>query len=233
MTNNYNADPAWIRRSTMEISDRTHHYIVLTFLHEWMVEDALPHARGRLLDYGSGGQPYRRLFETRCDAYIAADVAVYGNLVPELHLKPNEAIPCADASFDTVLASQTLEHVPDPDFYVSECARVIRSGGTLILTAPMQWRHHETPYDYFRYTRFGIQLLLERHGFILESIKSTGGAMALLGQILLNFLNERKIYRPFLYRVINRTALWLDRKYPDGEDVINWMCIARRADASP
>jgi SAM-dependent methyltransferase len=198
-----------------------------------MVEDALPHARGRLLDYGSGGQPYRRLFETRCDAYIAADVAVYGNLVPELHLKPNEAIPCADASFDTVLASQTLEHVPDPDFYVSECARVIRSGGTLILTAPMQWRHHETPYDYFRYTRFGIQLLLERHGFILESIKSTGGAMALLGQILLNFLNERKIYRPFLYRVINRTALWLDRKYPDGEDVINWMCIARRADASP
>ena len=216
----------------MEISDRTHHYIVLKFLHQWLVEEALPHAKGRLLDYGSGGQPYRRLFEAQVDTYVAADVAVYGDLVPEIRLVPNEAIPCEDASFDTVVSSQTLEHVPDPDFYVSECARVIKPGGTLILTAPMQWRHHEVPYDYFRYTQFGLKLVLERHGFAVESIKSTGGTIALIAQIFLNFLNERQVYRPFLYKIINRIALWLDRRYPDGEDVINWMCIAKRVTAA-
>ena len=228
MNNSYNADPAWIRRDTMEISESSHHYIVLTLLHKWLVEEALPHAKGRLLDYGSGGQPYRRLFETQVDTYVAADVAVYGDLVPDIRLVPNEAIPCDDTSFDTVLATQTLEHVPDPDFYLSECARVIKPGGSLILTAPMQWRHHEVPYDYFRYTRFGLKLLLERHGFAVDIIAPTGGAMALMGQILLNFLNERKVYRPFLYKIINRAALWLDRRYPDGEDVLNWMCIAKR-----
>lgn len=228
MTEAYSADPAWVRRTTTELSDRSHHYIVLSHLIKWMAEEALPQASGTLLDYGSGGQPYRQLFETRVERYVTADVAVYGNLQPDILLTPNQPIDCGDSQFDTILSSQTLEHVQDPDFYLSECARIMKSNGTLLLTAPMQWRHHEVPYDYFRYTRYGLELLLTRHGFRLMSIKSTGGTFALIGQILLNFLNERKIYRPRLYKMINRVALWLDRKYPDDADVINWMCIAKK-----
>ncbi|NKL63364.1 class I SAM-dependent methyltransferase [Rhizobium leguminosarum] len=232
MSENYTAHPNWVRRSEMEVSDRTHHYIVLSYLNAWMVEHALPQATGNLLDYGSGGQPYRKLFETNVDRYVTADVAVYGELVPDILLRPNEAIDCKDGHFDTILSTQTLEHVEDPDFYLNECARVIKQGGTLILTAPMQWRHHEIPYDYFRYTRFGLETLLSRNGFSVQSIKSTGGAFALIGQILLNFLNERGVYRPLLYKIINRSALWLDRRFPDGEDVINWMVIAKKTNSA-
>ena len=217
-----------IRRHNMELSDRDHHYIVLSFLHEWLVAHALPYARGTLLDYGSGGQPYRALFETKVEKYLAADVQATPGRILDVVLEPNKPVPLENASVDTVLSSQTLEHVPDPLFYLQECHRLLRNDGRLILTAPMQWRHHEMPYDYYRFTRFGIESLITRAGFTIENLTPTGGVFALIGQILLNTISERGIVSPSWFRLINRLAMWLDRRYPDGEDTINWMCLARK-----
>jgi SAM-dependent methyltransferase len=55
-------------------------------------------------------------------------------------LAPNGRAPLPDCLFDVIPATRTLEHVPNPAFYVAECARQLHSGGTLILTAPMRWR---------------------------------------------------------------------------------------------
>ena len=52
----------------------------------------------------------------------------------------------------------------------------------LILTVPMQWRLHEIPYDYWRFTRYGVSELVTRNGLNLISIKPCGGVFALLGQ---------------------------------------------------
>lgn len=222
------ADREMIRRCNMELSDRDHHYIVLSFLHDWLVTEALPVAHGTLLDYGSGGQPYRTLFETKIERYLAADVQSTPGRTVDVTIEPGKPVPLPDASIDTVLSSQTLEHVPDPLFYLQECHRLLRSGGVLILTAPMQWRHHEVPHDYYRFTRYGLESLLKRAGFMVASITPTGGVFALMGQILLNTISERFIRKPRLFRLINRLALWLDRRYPDGDDTINWMCLARK-----
>lgn len=215
----------------MQVDEYSHHYIVLSFLTAWLEHRAAPVARGRMLDYGSGGQPYRSLFEPLINAYVTADVAVYGALVPDVLIEPDRPVPLPSGSFDTILASQTLEHVPNPTFYLAECARLLAPGGCLILTAPMQWRHHEVPYDYMRFTRYGLERLLKDAGLRIEDMASTGGAFALMGQILLNHLVERKkMYRRSVIRSINRISLWLDKRYPDGDDVLNWMCIARRDD---
>jgi hypothetical protein len=69
---------------------------------------------------------------------------------------------------------------------------------------------------------------LENGGFDIVEKASTGGVFALIGQILLNNISEKGISKPQLNRLINRIALWLDRRYPDGDDVINWMFLARR-----
>ncbi len=217
-----------VRRCNMELSNRDHHYIVLSFLHAWMITCALPRAHGQLLDYGAGGQPYRLLFESKVTSYTAADINPTPGQRLDVLLVPGQPVPCADASFDTVLSSQTLEHVPDPLFYIQQCYRLLRAGGTLILTAPMQWRHHEVPHDYWRFTRHGLESLLTRGGFAVDEISPTGGVFALMGQILLNTLRERHVVRPRLFQFINRMALWLDRRFPDGEDTINWMCLARK-----
>jgi SAM-dependent methyltransferase len=217
-----------VRRNDMTLDPGDHHFIVLSFLHEWLIRRAVPAAKGVLLDYGAGGQPYRALFEAKVEKYIAADVNPTPGRALDITLTPNQPVPWADGSVDTVLSSQTLEHVPSPEFYLGECRRLLRPGGVLILTAPMQWRHHESPHDYYRFTRHGLAHLLQGAGFAVEEIAPCGGAFALLGQILLNTLSERGVRLPFIFGLVNRFALWLDRRYPDGEDTINWMCLARR-----
>lgn len=217
-----------IRRCNMQLDPRDFHYIVLSHIHAWLIEHALPAATGTLLDYGSGGQPYRALFETKVARYLAADLQPTGDLPLDVRLEPGKPVPMADESVETVLSSQTLEHVPDPGAYLRECGRLLKTGGRLILTAPMQWRHHEVPYDFYRFTRYGLEHLIKAAGFEVESITPAGGACALLGQMLINTLFERLGPRPVLYGLINRATLWLDRRYPDGDDTINWMCLARK-----
>ena len=144
-----------------------------------------------------------------------------------MEIKINQPLDIKSESIDTVLSNQVLEHVPDPNFYLSEAARVLRKNGTLILTVPMQWRHHEVPFDYYRYTKYGVTELLEKNGFTVVRVDPCGGVFALIGQILCSYLSENGItHRGWIYRMLNHLFLWLDRKCPDEEDSLAWMCIA-------
>jgi SAM-dependent methyltransferase len=136
----------------------------------------------RLLDAGAGEGPYRDRFARQ--VYVALDdrrgdaawdygrLDVVGDLV---------RIPFADASFQAVLSTETLEHLTDPEAFLREAARVLRSGGRLFLTAPLSFREHQEPHDYFRYTRHGLALLLGRAGFGEASIEAEGGYFRFLG----------------------------------------------------
>ena len=204
------------------------HYISLILIDRWLKSTALREAHGVMLDYGCGGQPYKDFFLPNLTRYIGADVAAAHGVQLDLEIIPGQALPLANASIDTLLSTQTLEHLPDVLFYLNECARLVRPGGVMILTAPMQWRHHEVPYDYLRFTKFGLTALAEQHGFEIKSISACGGVYALLGQIFLSHLHERGVKRRLFNKLINKLALWLDRRFPDTEDTLNWMCIAVR-----
>lgn len=210
----------------MSLAPDSHHYIVLSLLYQWMRDAAAPAASGVLVDFGCGGQPYRALFEPHVARYIGADVAPALGVALDLQFVPGEPLPLADGSVDTVLSTQVLEHVADPGFYLRESRRVLRENGRLIITVPMQWRHHEVPYDYLRFTRYGVVHLLEHASFVIDDLRPCGGAYALIGQVLANTLAERGRYSKWLIRTINRVAIALDRRFPDYEDTLNWMCLA-------
>jgi len=217
------------RTVSMDNSPSGHHYIVLSYLYEWMETIAVQHASGKLLDFGCGGQTYRNLFEGCVDQYIGADVVAAPGISLDIELKPNQAVDIEAGKIDTVLSNQVLEHVPDPNFYLSEVARVLKKNGTLVLTAPMQWRHHEVPFDYYRFTKYGVIDLLERNGFSVIRIDPCGGVFALIGQILCDYFSSNNIsFFKWGYRAMNRFFLWLDSKYPDSDSTINWMCIAKK-----
>ncbi len=204
------------------------HYISLSLIGNWLREIALQEAHGVMLDYGCGGQPYKNFFMPKLVRYIGADVAAAQGIELDVEIMPGQPLPLADASIDTLLSTQTLEHVEDVYFYIGECSRLIRSGGILILTAPMQWRHHEVPYDYWRFTRYGLIALLEQRGFVIKSMSPCGGVYALLGQIFLSHLHERGVRKPWINSLVNGVAFFLDARKPDTEDTLNWMCIAIR-----
>ena len=211
----------------MDVNDR--HFIVLSLLKKWIEGVALLHANGVLLDLGCGGQPYRALFSSRVTQYIGADITATSGVKLDVKMTPGAPVPLNDACVDTILSTQTLEHVFDINQYLGECSRLLRPSGILILTVPMQWRLHEAPNDYWRFTRYGVLEIMARNHFSEVSITPCGGVYALVGQIINSHLGVYGRGNKFIFRLINRLALWLDRRFPDPDETLLWMCIGQKS----
>ena len=162
----------FLRRSRIADLGR---YYVTAFVRE--VAANLP-AGSKILDAGAGECAYKPLF-AHC-RYHSVDLAVgdehwnYGHLDFVAHL---DALPMDDATYDAVLCTQVLEHVPNPQECLREMARVLKAGGKLFLTVPMAQSEHQAPYDFFRYTSFGLKHLCDQAGFGDLVIRPLGGGM--------------------------------------------------------
>jgi SAM-dependent methyltransferase len=132
-------------------------------------------SKARILDAGAGDSPYRHLF-SHC-LYEATDLCTrtertYDSVTMKCDVS---SIPVEDRRYDAVICTQVLEHVPDPLKALKELYRVLAPGGTLWLSTNFYFEEHEQPYDYFRYTQFGLQYLLEQADFQECRIEWLGG----------------------------------------------------------
>ena len=84
-------------------------------------------------------------------------------------------MPIAEGVADAVICTQTLEHVPEPAKVISELARILKPGGSLYLAAPQNWHQHQKPFDFYRYTSFGLRYLCQKAGLEIVSIEPMGG----------------------------------------------------------
>lgn len=122
-----------------------------------------PTVKGRMIDLGSGhSRGYEGLFKEHVDEYLCIDWQYAENvdICADCY-----NIPLPDASIDTVLSTQMLEHLVTPERMLKEAFRLLKPGGSLILTAPMVWGLHEEPVDFYRFTEYGLRYLLEHAGF--------------------------------------------------------------------
>ena len=96
-----------------------------------------------------------------------------------------QALGLAGASFDIVLCTEMLEHVPEPQRAVDEMWRVLKPGGLLLLTTRFLFPIHDAPHDYFRFTKYGLRHLLRRFDIVsLEEETTAVGTLAVLVQRL-------------------------------------------------
>lgn len=128
----------------------------------------LASVHGDVLDVGAGAQPYRPLLPSGA-RYRAIDTAAaeedFGYHLPDTEYFEGDRWPVEDASVDVVLATETLEHVPEPSSFLAEAHRVLREGGRIVLTVPFAARWHYIPHDYWRFTPSSLRKLLQEAGF--------------------------------------------------------------------
>jgi SAM-dependent methyltransferase len=155
---------------------------------------ALP-AGARLLDAGAGECQYKK----HCGhlKYVAQDVAVYDGK-GDTGLQTGSwdfsqidivcdilNIPEPDGSFDAVLCTEVLEHLPDPVRALDEMARLLRPGGMFIITAPFWSLTHFAPYHYATgFNRYFYESHLGRLGFDIVELTPNGNFFECVGQEL-------------------------------------------------
>jgi SAM-dependent methyltransferase len=146
------------------------------------------YAKGRLLDIGCGKKPYRQLFSTTEHVGVDWPASLHGNAQVDVS---NDAMHLSftDDSFDTVLCTELLEHVAEPHLAVEEMSRVLKPGGYLILSVPFVHWVHEQPFDFYRYTVFGLRHLLEGAGLDVVKVLHRGGAPTVLTDIYVRWLS--------------------------------------------
>jgi len=151
------------------------------------------HISGKTLDVGCGIKPYKKFFNS--NEYIGVDVR------STLHNSENsidiyydgKTIPIKNGQFDSVVTSQVLEHVFHPDLFLSEINRVLKVDGYLLITVPFVWDEHEQPYDYARYSSFGLKYILNKNGFIVINHIKTENNIKTLFQLLNGYI-YKKVY---------------------------------------
>jgi 2-polyprenyl-3-methyl-5-hydroxy-6-metoxy-1,4-benzoquinol methylase len=152
----------------------------LLCLYRALVPRLRDHASGKLLDAGCGAMPFKASVEDLVETYRSIDIE---RKVPGVDFVGDlQDMKAMDAeSYNVVLCTEVLEHVPQPEKLIAEVRRILKPRGMFILSVPHLSRLHEEPFDYYRFTKHGLRFLLDQNGFSVLEIVPTGSLFSFLG----------------------------------------------------
>lgn len=183
--------------------------------HNWLIYDSTDHwlehfkalYKGHLYDLGCGEKPYKEWLLGYVDQYTGVD---WGNthhlLKADIIADLNEPLPIDCDVADTVISLSVMEHLREPSVFLSESYRILKPNGAMILEVPFMWWVHEAPYDYFRYTRYGLQYLFEKAGFVDITIHPQTGFWG-MWVLKFNYQSTRLVRGPWIIRAPTQLVL--------------------------
>jgi len=149
-------------------------------------------------------------------------------------------IPLPDNSFDSVVCTQVFEHLEFPEKSAMEIYRVLKPGGHLLVTVPQMNELHEEPFDFFRYTKFGLISLFGRAGFETVLVDQRGGYYSTIAQMKIRYMIDRfhlyenkivgKLFAPFC-KMYGRFSIFLDtldRSTANQKHTIGWCILLKK-----
>jgi SAM-dependent methyltransferase len=107
-----------------------------------------------------------------------------------------DKLPYADASIDTVILNNVLEHIYNHNHLVKEINRILKKDGTFVGFVPFIIQYHPDPHDYFRYTKEALERIFSDARFTNIRIQAVG-----MGPIMANF-NSIMLYMPRITRCL-------------------------------
>jgi len=191
------------------------------------------YVQGRVLDVGCGSKPYQLIFQNKVKTYVGIDLD--GN--PDFFASALY-LPFKSQTFDTVLCTEVLEHVPEPSIVIKEIERVLKNKGILILSCPQIYPVHNSPNDFYRFTKFGLREIVKKNGkFKIVDCYPIGRTMDVAvdfsSKILSSILNRRyipKILRYFIVGFPQRMYILFRKKGNIGSEkfALNNFLIAQK-----
>jgi SAM-dependent methyltransferase len=195
-------------------------------------------ARGRLLDLGCGKVPLYGAYASLVSEVVCVDWAPGEHI--DITCDLSQPLPIDNDRFDTIILSDVLEHVPEPDLLWREMSRVLAPGGKIVMNVPFYYSIHAHPHDYYRYTNFALQRFAAMNGLTLLQLRAFGGIVEIMADLLAKALSKLPLIGPPLSmltqhvvgafgrtRLGDRVAQVSSRHFP-----IGYFMIAQRPDAS-
>ena len=148
------------------------------------ISELTPNLKGKLLDVGCGTKAYQCMCNV--EKYIGLEIDNEDN---RSHSSADifydgKVIPFEDKIFDSILSTQVFEHVFNPNDFLKEINRVTKIGGMFLLTVPFVWDEHSQPYDYARYSSFGLEHILNNNGFKIVHLKKSANDFSIIFQLI-------------------------------------------------
>jgi len=197
--------------------------------------------RGDLYDLGCGEMPYKEWLLNYADSYTGVD---WGSTLHELKADIladlNEPLPIDSEIADSVISLSVMEHLREPQVFLNEAHRILKQGGAMILQVPFMWWVHEAPYDYYRYTQYGLQYMFEKAGFVDVQIHPQTGFWTMWA-LKFNYQTKRLVRGPWLIRTVivlllrgvwavdQRIAPWLDKYWKCEAETAGYFVVAKKA----
>lgn len=189
---------------------------------------SLPYLKGICADIGSGNAIYKDIILSKVDKYIAIDKSsIHEHMFKTSNEKFIDAdikdLPLENNSIDSIILTQVLEHIDEPYTALNEITRIIKKDGILILSVPFIYQAHATPYDYFRFSEYGLKKLLKDYNYEILEFHNQGyfgtTIISIINGFIWNLSSKNKLLRntiflPFLllsFTINNIIGLILDK----------------------
>lgn len=139
-------------------------------------------AAGKLLDLGCGEVPMYLFYKDKVESVFCVDWSSSFHAISHIDLECdlNEEIPIESNAYDTIVCTDVLEHIARPLQLMEEIGRLLKKDGKLILGVPFYYSLHEEPHDYYRYTRYALEMFCKEAGLTVIELTPYGGAPEIL-----------------------------------------------------
>lgn len=146
-------------------------------------------------DIGGGAHPQ---YKARYASYVLVDVdaSYHPDIVADI-----QQLPFKDGSLEAILCLSVLEHVEDPFRAVRELYRVLKPGGTVLVSVPFIWPYHASSHykDYWRFSEDGVRALFKAFPHI--EVVRAGGYFSALVNFIPSFTRIDRVFRPLARRI--------------------------------
>ncbi|MBN8737263.1 MAG: class I SAM-dependent methyltransferase [Xanthomonadales bacterium] len=167
------------------------------------------YAHGLLLDMGCGKVPFYEGYRECVSENICIDWpgSIHNNVHVDVFCDLSQTLPFAAGTFDTLLSSDVIEHLPNPELAFSEMSRLLKPNGILLLNTPFLYMLHEVPNDYYRFTRYAIKHLLDMAGLELVRLEEIGGYGAVITDLVSKAMSALPLIGPPMASLIQGIGL--------------------------